>query len=191
MSRTDQEFKAEVLRRSEAYRRHRRERRKKLMNTALCVVLVVGGMYLVSPFLASGGSSEPAANDAMEAPMAIEEGAYENTGAPGTFAAQSVTGDSKTAAEPWDLIPMVMVNGVIYMDTGYCNEDVRKCGTFDGEITSQVAGSEIPSEDDQSNFGVGYGYQYGEQEGTVEINMNGKWWIFATEDVREDIQFPD
>lgn len=92
--------------------------------------------------------------------------------------------------EEVDLIPMVKVNGVLYLDTGYNNTNIRKCGTPDGEITSAVKGSEKPSENNQSNFGVGYGYQYGETEGTIELDMNGQWRIFATEEVRQQIQFP-
>ena len=90
----------------------------------------------------------------------------------------------------YDLIPMVMVDGELYLDTGHNNNDIHKCGTFDGEITSAVDGSEEPSADDQSNFGTGYGYQYGAVDGTVEIYMNDKWRIFAAEEVRQQIQFP-
>ena len=35
-----------------------------------------------------------------------------------------------------------------------------RCGNMDGEITSTVDGTEIPTEDNQSNFGSGFGYQY-------------------------------
>ena len=35
--------------------------------------------------------------------------------------------------------------------------------------------------DNQSNFGTGYGYQYGSHEGLIEIYMNNKWCVFATE----------
>lgn len=93
-------------------------------------------------------------------------------------------------AETWDLIPMVMVNGTLYLDTGHESNVKARCGVMDGEITSQVDGSERPSVDDQSNFGTGYGYQYGPTEGTIEIYMNEKWWVFATEKVRQEIQFP-
>ena len=93
-------------------------------------------------------------------------------------------------AETWALIPMVMVNGTLYLDTGYESDAIERTDHFDGEITSQVDGSERPSVDDQSNFGTGYGYQYGKTEGTIELFMNGKWWIFATEEARQAIQFP-
>lgn len=105
----------------------------------------------------------------------------------------SLVGCSPAPAEEekWDLVPMVMVDGVLYLDTGVNNTELRKCGTPDGEITSQVSGSEKPAADGQSNFGTGYGYQYGAQEGTIEIYMNETWRIFATEEVRQAIQFPE
>ena len=93
-------------------------------------------------------------------------------------------------AETWDLIPMVMVNGTLYLDTGHESTIEARCGVMDGEITSQVDGSKQPTVDDQSNFGTGYSYQYGATEGTIELFMNGKWWIFATEEARQEIQFP-
>ncbi len=52
-----------------------------------------------------------------------------------------------------------------------------RCGTMDGEITSTVDGTEIPTEDNQSNFGSGFGYQYGADD-TIEIYMNEKWFVF-------------
>ncbi len=93
-------------------------------------------------------------------------------------------------AETWDLIPMVMVNGTLYLDTGHESTIEARRGVMDGEITSQVDGSKQPTVDDQSNFGTGYGYQYGATEGTIELFMNGKWWIFATEEARQAILFP-
>lgn len=93
-------------------------------------------------------------------------------------------------AETWDLIPMVMVNGTLYLDTGHESKIEARCGVMDGEITSQVDRNKQPSVDDQSNFGTGYGYQYGATEGTIELFMNGKWWIFATEEAQQKMQFP-
>lgn len=99
--------------------------------------------------------------------------------------------DDASGAEEqvWDLIPMVMVDGELYLTTGYSNSDVLESETPDGEITSSVDGSERPTVDDQSNFGEGYGYRYGDTEGTVEIYMNHKWWIYATEEAREEGAF--
>lgn len=93
--------------------------------------------------------------------------------------------------EQWDLVPMVMVDGKLYLDTGMESSVEARCGVTDGEITSSVDGTKKPTKDGESNFGTGYGYQYGPQEGTIEIFMNEKWWVFATEDVRQEIQFPE
>ena len=91
------------------------------------------------------------------------------------------TNESKTARIP-------MVDGELYMDTGYDSTIEGRCGVMDGEITSTVDGTERPIKDNQSNFGKDIGYQYGTTEGTIEIYQNEKWRIFATEDVREQIQ---
>lgn len=91
----------------------------------------------------------------------------------------------------WVYPEMVMIDGEMYLTT--CMESTLnpRWAGYDGKIISTVSGSERPTENDQSNFGTGYGYQFGEMEGTVEIEINGKWLIFATEEVRHQIQFPE
>ena len=76
---------------------------------------------------------------------------------------------------------MVMVDGRLYYDTGEESSVDARCGVMDGEITSSVDGSEVPTKDNQSNFGTGFGYQYGAND-TLEISMNGKWIVFAQRD---------
>lgn len=84
----------------------------------------------------------------------------------------------------WDRIPMVRVNGKLYYDTGKESTVSGRCGNMDGEITSEVDGSEIPTENNQSNFGTGFGYQYGEDD-TIEIYMNEKWFVFEYREEKE------
>ena len=104
----------------------------------------------------------------------------------------ALAGCSKEEPEvKWARIPMVMVDGVLYLDTGFTNYDVDDGAEPDGEITSQVDSSEEPTENDQSNFGTGYKYRYGETEGTIDVYLNGKWRIFATEEARHKLQFPE
>ena len=93
--------------------------------------------------------------------------------------------------EKWALIPMVMIDGNLYLDTGYTSTDKTDSEIFDGEITSAVDSTKEPVLDDQSNFGTGYKYRYSSTEGAVELYLNGKWRIFATEGVRQQIQFPE
>lgn len=77
----------------------------------------------------------------------------------------------------WDRMPMVRINGKLYYDTGKESTVSGRCGNMDGEIASTVDGTKIPMEDNQSNLGSGFGYQYGEDD-TIEIYMNVKWFIF-------------
>ena len=84
-----------------------------------------------------------------------------------------------------DRIPMVMVDGVLYYDTGRESAPGPRCGTMDGEITSTVEAWEVPEKDCQSNFGVGYGYQYG-AEGTIEVSVNDTWIIFRQRSENEE-----
>ena len=66
--------------------------------------------------------------------------------------------------EQWAMIPMVMIDGKLYLDTGMESSVEARCGVMDGEITSSVDGTKKPAKDGESNFGTGYGYQYGPQE---------------------------
>lgn len=92
--------------------------------------------------------------------------------------------------EVYDLPPQVMVDGTIYSTTGYpvpgqSSDDTRTEGT----ITSEVDGSEVPTEDDQSNFSTGYGYRAGLHDGTLEVRIDGDWVIFATQEAKDTLDF--
>lgn len=82
----------------------------------------------------------------------------------------------------WDRRPMVMLKGELYLDTGHESDIDGRCGVMDGEISSTVDGSEIPTQDNQSNFGDGYEYQYVDRN-SVDIYMNGKWIRFEKETI--------
>lgn len=88
----------------------------------------------------------------------------------------------------WVYPPMVMIDGELYLNAFQERVVVGTRTEFDGEITSEVPADEKPSKDDQSNFGMGYGYVFGEIEGTIELNIEGKWYLFATKEVREQIR---
>lgn len=92
---------------------------------------------------------------------------------PGLFCELPIQNDETTAASQGDYPAMVVVDGVLYKDTGKISTELR-CGMMDGEITSTV--DTVPVEDDQSNFGTGYGYQYGMSG--IEVSIDGEWHIF-------------
>ena len=83
---------------------------------------------------------------------------------------------------PADLPPLVLVEGTLYQDTGRESTLTGRCGVLDGEITSAVSSQEVPSEENQSNFGTGFGYQIGPEPGTIEVYLNGKWMVFEAVD---------
>ncbi|MBS4960820.1 MAG: hypothetical protein KHZ62_08400 [Clostridiales bacterium] len=78
--------------------------------------------------------------------------------------------------------PCVMVDGVVYKDTGYV-ASMAGCGTMDGEIVSTVAATDLPSENNQSNFGSGYQYQRS-SEGQIIVVIDGERIIFR--DIEKD-----
>lgn len=75
------------------------------------------------------------------------------------------------------MIPMVMVNGQMYYNTGKESTIEARCGVMDGTIETTVESWEKPTQDNQSNFGTGYEYQYG-IEGTIDVVIDGKWITF-------------
>lgn len=83
-----------------------------------------------------------------------------------------VTEESCTSEAPM----LVMVNDVVYKNTGYVCSAVG-CGTMDGKISTSVNSSETPTENDQSNFGSGYDYQYS-SEGQIIVDIDGERLIF-------------
>ena len=72
---------------------------------------------------------------------------------------------------------MVMVDNTLYQSTGEVSTVDGRCGIMDGEITSQTAnGTDAPTENGQSNFGTGYGYQA--IDGHIEVLIDNQWIVF-------------
>lgn len=80
-----------------------------------------------------------------------------------------------------EAIRIVKVKGTLYYDTGKFSEDVPRCGTMDGNITSTVSEGEIPTEDNQANFEGAKGYQY-TKKNTIEIPTDKGWAIFESKE---------
>lgn len=88
-----------------------------------------------------------------------------------------------------DLPPMVRVDGILYYHTGTESTLDGRCGTLDDEITACVDRTQTPIEDNQSNFGTGYGYQIG-KPGTIEVLIDKKWIVFAAEETESICGYP-
>lgn len=94
-----------------------------------------------------------------------------------------------TSAKEVETYPKaVKVSGTIYEDTGYENAMVT-CGTMDGEIKTTVSEKEMPVNDDESNFGTGYGYQVWE-DGYINIQIDSKLILFKDIELKDDDSIP-
>jgi hypothetical protein len=126
-----------------------------LFTTIACMTLLLAGCGQKTPAPGSNGPSKPVVGTNAEEIKDTEEVVL-------------------------DRRPMVMVNGELYIDTGVESDLVGRCGVMDGGISSTVDISEIPIQDNQSNFGDSYGYQY-VGENSIDIYMNEKWIRFEKE----------
>lgn len=99
-----------------------------------------------------------------------------STAVDGLVTEEEKTEAPKSSVSVAECAPSVMINGILYQDTGYISSAVG-CGTMDGEITSSVESDELPAIDDQSNFGTGYQYQIS-SEGQMIVVVDANWKIF-------------
>lgn len=84
--------------------------------------------------------------------------------------------ENAPAEEP--AVMAVMVNDTVYYYTGQKVELLR-CGVMDGQITKTVAATALPDENDRSNFGKDYEYQY-VGENHIDIVMEAGWIRFCS-----------
>ncbi len=76
-----------------------------------------------------------------------------------------------------DFVEMVKVKDQVYISTNVV-VDVLRCGVMDGEIDSTVEPGVMPEENNQSNFGTGFGYQIRSAD-IVDVYINGEWIMFT------------
>jgi len=147
------------------------------MKKRLLLVLSISIMLLMS---ACGKQTVSSDEQTVESTTAVETQPNDNEKEATSEIEMTEPVQSSTEI-PGDRIPMVMVDGLLYYDTGKESTLEGRCGMMDGEITSTVDASEIPTEDNQSNFGVGFGYQYGINN-SIDIQMeDGTWFVFQRE----------
>ena len=90
----------------------------------------------------------------------------------------------KSDAEEKEEAPRyVMIKSKLYKDTGEINKNM-KCGTMDGKILTSVDAKEMPKKDNESNFGTGYEYQIGGEDGSITVKIDDKCLIFK--EVKEE-----
>lgn len=80
-----------------------------------------------------------------------------------------------------DCAKAVFVRDRLFISTESESTVEGRCGVMDGEITSSVDESEVPSVNGQSNFGTGFSYQFMDDD-TVEVLIDGKFIVFKCYD---------
>ncbi len=81
---------------------------------------------------------------------------------------------------------IVKVNGILYYDTGKLSTVEGRCGMPDGYIHTTVLPNEIPSQENESNFGSEYGFQY-ETENTIAVILPTGWTVFSSNEEEADV----
>ncbi|WP_294985385.1 hypothetical protein [uncultured Fenollaria sp.] len=95
----------------------------------------------------------------------------------------------KSDAEEKEEAPRyVMIKSKLYKDTGEINKNMT-CGTMDGKILTTVDAKEMPKKDNESNFGIGYEYQIGGEDGSITVEIDDKCLIFK--EVKEEEKTED
>ncbi len=79
------------------------------------------------------------------------------------------------------IVRMVRIDGKLFFDVNRPVINGPTCGTQDGLISSTVASDQIPTEDNQSNFGVDYQWQYGGMN-VINIMVDDGWMAFEARD---------
>lgn len=81
----------------------------------------------------------------------------------------------------------ICVDGVVYYNTGIKSESTSERNTS-GKIESMVSMPTIPTENNSSNFGIGYEYNIS-NNGTILVHIADNWWVFAP--IQETINSPE
>ncbi len=98
--------------------------------------------------------------------------------------------ETKLTFEALDaIVPALQVDGELYYLAGESWFSLEECGMMDGEITSTVERWEMPTEDNQSNFGE-YSYQFG-NEGFIKVLQDGTWYYYGTRSEKGRVLFKD
>ena len=146
--------------------------------------LTVGGILLLLGMSACGTVSRTAAQESVPGVMLPAE-QTEHTES--TYA--ETTAETESLTEQPGPQRMLMVNGTLYVDTGYVSGIWGRCGNLDGNIDNVISDMEIPTEDGQANF-MAAGWQMGVEEDTIEVPLDGEFCIFAAQGSKKEGYIP-
>lgn len=126
-------------------------------------------LFLSLCLLLSGcGLAAPAGSAPASAGGEVQEAAAAKTPPPA---------DPGVVAQSWERCPRVLANGELYLATGRPSSVNGRCGVMDGRALFAADPENLPDPQDPDAPGVDF--QYGAEEGTIEILLDGEWWIYA------------
>ena len=160
-----------------------------LVSIAACACLAIGMVGFGSKMFRCGSSAPAEAAmledrnlestyGAADSSAPTETAMPEDRSLESTYGADG--GEDRVCAAASATRRAVRIDGVLYYDTGTVSDMEYRCGTPDGVISDTTDADALPTEDGQSNFGTGYGYQFA-ADGTVEVEIDGEYVIFAAE----------
>ena len=76
-----------------------------------------------------------------------------------------------------------MVDGTLYLDTGYVSSLMR-CGMLDGNIEKVVVCTEMPDEDGEAIFSA-EGWQVSFEEDALDVRIGNEFCIFAKQGTKK------
>lgn len=120
------------------------------------------------------GTEPEVVTSSFECPVDTETESLEKEGT------ESVEMEGTETAGGKEQLRMVKLDDKLYYDTGKVSNAAR-CGVMDFELDSSVESGQ-PTENNQTNFGTGYGGQYGGDENEIEVLLDGEWHIFSCQD---------
>ncbi|MEG0913783.1 MAG: DUF5301 domain-containing protein [Oscillospiraceae bacterium] len=115
----------------------------------------------------------------------IEEpyvGVYKTSRETSVSIASAYTSNGGSGSAPLNAMrPMIMVDGVLYLDTGKEVPAKIESSAVLGKITSAALASEKPTETGQCNFNSGVGAEYAAYKDGMAVFLDGKWFFFEKE----------
>lgn len=167
-------------------RRHWNGNYVRVAAAAACVTLFVGGVGVASLNSNNGGDNPAASESTLE----TDDVKHENSSADTVYIIENGNSETEiivsekssgleeeTKSDTVDR--MIVVEGVVYTSTGEVIYGERSC-IMNGTIISSVEQTDIPYEDNQSNFGEGYAYQKVDAH-NIDVYIDGAWIRFNDE----------
>ena len=87
--------------------------------------------------------------------------------------------DPGVVAQSWDRCPLVLAEGRLYTAAGRRSAVEGRRGNVDGRALFVTERSALPSEHDPDAPGTDF--QYGAEPDTIEILLDGEWWVYQLE----------